>query len=165
MSQTTHNATTAGSFQLNADGDGPAVADEGSDVMGVRTAGGALGRLAGGDPAADAEFLTLGYHPLAPQLIHFIHDGGPGGGFPNPPYTETVTGGLYPTLEEWTDNIGTKIASKAMERSAGGATPVKPTPITWRVYNADGVTGLQAVDVITYTGIYPTSRVRTTSSF
>lgn len=103
-------------------------------------------------------------HPNIRQLIHFIEDG-PGEGFADGPFTATTTGTLYPTLREWKNTSAELIASKAWDRSTGSSTNLKPSPITYKVYNEDGVTGIQAVDVLTYQGIYETSRTRTISTF
>ena len=175
--QTNANATTEESFQLNADQDGPVLKDESGGVIGFRTAAGALGIARGATPVGNDDLATKFYvdsvgsgiseaqHKTLRNLIHFLEGDGPGEGFANGPFTRTMTGGFFPTLREWTDNLGTKIASKAWTRSGGGATNVAPTPITWRVYNADGTTGFQAVDVVTYSGVNETSRVRTISAF
>lgn len=60
-SQTTYDRTTATSWQLNADDDGPKINDEGSGIMGVRTSADALAKLRAADPAGDNDVATKGY--------------------------------------------------------------------------------------------------------
>lgn len=61
-SQTSHDSTSAESWQVNADQDGPRIKDLGSGVMGVRNADDdALAKLQAADPTVDAEVATKGY--------------------------------------------------------------------------------------------------------
>jgi len=60
-SQTTYDRTTSTSWQLNADDDGPKLNDEGSGVMGIRTAADALANLRVADPVGDNDVATKGY--------------------------------------------------------------------------------------------------------
>lgn len=60
-SQTTYDRTTATSWQLNADDDGPKLNDEGSGVMGVRTAADALARLQAASPTGNDDVATKAY--------------------------------------------------------------------------------------------------------
>ena len=99
-------------------------------------------------------------HETLLQLIHFV-DEGPADGFASLA-TKTVTGGLFPTLTEWHRADDTLLISKAIDRSAGAATTLKPTPIVWTLYDTNGTTVLHTVsDAITYSGIAEASRVRT----
>lgn len=117
--------------------------------------------------AGSAGALTPAQHDALRQLIHFV-DEGPGDGFP-PGSTKVVTGGLFPTDITWWDQdpmvfplTAKKIVSKTIERALGPATKLKPTPVVWTMYAADGVTVLQQLnDDITYVGVAETKRVRT----
>jgi hypothetical protein len=115
--------------------------------------------------AGTAGSLTPADHDALRQLIHFI-DEGPGDGFP-PGSFKVVTGGLFPTDITWWDsdpnvNPGAKkIVQKAINRGPP-ATIILPTPITWTMYAADGVTVLQQIrDDINYSGVAEVSRERT----
>jgi hypothetical protein len=106
--------------------------------------------------------LSAGAHRVLLQLIHFI-DEGPADGFASGA-TKTVTGGLFPTKVEWKRADATLLVEKTIERSAGPATNLKPTPITWKIFDTDGSTVLATVsDAITYSGVNEASRVRTIS--
>jgi hypothetical protein len=106
--------------------------------------------------------LTPADHQRLRQLIHFI-DEGPAGGFTSGAYKEIV-GGVFPTSVIWYDDAtkAKKIVEKTIVRSGGGATNVKPTPITWRMYATDGVTVIETVsDAVVYSGAFEVSRTRT----
>lgn len=122
-----------------------------------------------GSPASPIELLnqvagggiTAAQHRSLRQLIHFVSDG-PTTGF-TAALTREQDGTLFPTEIRWKEN-GVLLLKKQIERSAGGATNLKPTPITWTLYDTDGTTQLEvATDTITYTGIYPTGITRVMS--
>lgn len=101
-------------------------------------------------------------HKTRRHLVHFGVNG-PAEGFVSGAYKETV-GGLFPTSVIWyVDNTKVdKIVEKTIERSAGPATMVAPTPIVWKIYDVDGSTVLATVtDNITWSGIIETDRTRT----
>ena len=103
--------------------------------------------------------LSEAQHRALLQLIHFISEG-PAKGF-STGATKTVTGGLFPTLIEWKRADATLLLAKTITRTGTG-TNVSPTPIEWKLYDTDGTTVLETVtDVITYSGVIETSRVRT----
>lgn len=67
---------------------------------------------------------------------------------------------VYPTSSIWyTDASKTaKIYEEYYERYSGSATLTQPTPITYKIYAADGTTVLlTATDTINYSGIYVNS--------
>lgn len=114
--------------------------------------------------AASGSGVSEATHVALRQLIHFIDDG-PGDGFASGAH-KVVTGGAFPTaVTWWTSSAQThKIVEKIITRSGGGATNVTPTPIVWRMYDADGSTILATVsDAVTYSGVFETSRTRTIS--
>jgi hypothetical protein len=67
MPQTNYDATTAASWQLNAESDGPKIADEGSGALGIRTAAGALAVARGAAPLGDDDLSPRVY--VAKRLI------------------------------------------------------------------------------------------------
>jgi len=114
------------------------------------------------DLLASSSGITAPQHRVLPQLIHFI-DEGPAFGYVSGA-TKTVTGGLFPTKVEWKRQDDTLLIEKTIERSAGGATNLKPTPIVWKLYDTDGTTVLETVsDAVTYDGIHEAGRTRTIS--
>lgn len=105
--------------------------------------------------------LTETQHRTVRQLIHFIDDG-PAEGFASGAYRE-VLGGTFPTQFIWWESSSKtkKIVEKTITRTGSG-TLVMPTPIVWKIYDIDGSTVLCTVtDVISYSGIFETSRERT----
>jgi hypothetical protein len=109
--------------------------------------------------------ITESQHKVLKQLIHFIDDG-PAEGFGSSLYRE-ISGGtkVYPTLVTWYEDSSKikKIVEKTIGRTGIGSN-VRPNPITWKVYAADGVTVVATIiDVITYEGVLEVSRIRYTS--
>jgi hypothetical protein len=135
--------------------DGGVVYDPSSGGFKMQDATGVFDpRVGGGMSAAQ--------HKVLLQLIHFI-DEGPADGFVSGA-TKTVTGGLFPTIIEWKRSDATLLVKKTIERSAGPATNLKPTPIVWEIYDTDGTSVLATVsDAVTYGGVAETGRVRTIS--
>ena len=91
------------------------------------------------------------------KLIFLADQGGPLEGYPTA-YREII-GGVFPSLITWyTDNTKVaKIVDKAITRNPNKT----PATITYTVYQSDGVTQLhQAVDTISYSGVFETSRER-----
>jgi hypothetical protein len=116
------------------------------------------------DPSVGSGGLSEAAHKALRQLIHFIDDG-PAEGFASGAFKEVI-GGLFPTsVIWWTSAAKThKIVEKIITRSGGGATNVSPTPVVWKVYDADGSTVLATVsDAIAYSGAFEASRIRTIS--
>jgi hypothetical protein len=114
------------------------------------------------DPRSGGGGLSEAQHKTLLQLIHFIDDG-PAEGFVSGA-TKTVTGGLFPTKVEWKRQDATLLIEKTIERSAGPATNITPTPVVWKIFDTDGTTVLATVsDAITYSGVAEVSRVRTIS--
>jgi hypothetical protein len=114
----------------------------------------------------DEPGITLAQHRTLRHLIHFV-DEGPGGGFISGAFKEVV-GGLFPTKITWYESSAKlkKIVETEIERSAGPATKLKPTPIKWTVYDTDGSTALVEIsDAVTYVGASETTRLRTITEF
>ena len=114
------------------------------------------------DPRAGGGGISEAQHKTLRHLIHFV-DEGPGDGF-GTPCTKTVTGGLFPTSIVWQDSSGNNIIEKLIERSAGSATNLKPTPIKYKIYdgagNLSGNVLYTITDTITYSGLNEASRSR-----
>jgi hypothetical protein len=113
------------------------------------------------DLYAGAGGLSEGQHAILRQLIHFV-DEGPTQGFASGAYKEVV-GGLFPTQIIWWESAAKlkKIVETDITRAGGGASLVAPTPVTWKVYDTDGITVSGTVtDNITYSGIIEISRTR-----
>jgi hypothetical protein len=103
--------------------------------------------------------LSEGGHESLRQLIHFL-DNGPGYGFgAGVNYEETTYSGAFPTSSIWYED-STK--AKKIFSWEGTWSGVKLTQETHKIYDSDGSTVLaQAVDVMTYSGIFETNRTRT----
>jgi hypothetical protein len=101
--------------------------------------------------------LTSDQHRTLRHLIHFI-DQGPAEGFASGAFKEILpAGSVFPTSVTWYTDSGKthKIVEKLIERSAGSATNITPTPITWILYDEDGVTVVaKVIDSITYSGVF-----------
>jgi len=101
--------------------------------------------------------LTSDQHRTLRHLIHFI-DQGPADGFASGAFKEILpAGSAFPTSVTWYTDSGKtqKIVEKLIERSAGSATNIKPTPITWMMYDEDGSTVVaKVIDSITYSGVF-----------
>lgn len=101
--------------------------------------------------------LTADQHRTLRHLIHFI-DGGPADGFASGAFKEVLpAGSAFPTSVTWYTDSGKtqKIVEKLIERSAGSATNIAPTPITWIMYDEDGSTVVaKVIDSITYSGVF-----------
>lgn len=74
-------------------------------------------------------------------------------------YRET-TGGAFPTLIAWYTDITKATPIWQREYTWTGVTP---TTIVTRLYDAAGALSQTVTDVVTYSGVYETSRVRTVS--
>lgn len=103
-------------------------------------------------------------HRTLRHLIHFI-DEGPGDGFVSGSFKVTApSGSAFPTSIIWYTDSGEteKIVEKLITRAGGGATNLKPTPITWIMYDEDGETAIAKVmDDIVYDGLFEYQRTRT----
>lgn len=110
--------------------------------------------------------ISIAQHKALRDIIHFIDDG-PGDGFASGAYKETLPAGdPFPTSIIWWESSSKlkKIVEKTIERVAGPATNVAPTPVVWKLYDTDGTTVLVTVsDAIAYSGVFETSRTRTIS--
>ena len=96
-------------------------------------------------------------HAALRQLIHFI-DNGPAEGFASGAYRETI-GTVYPTDVIWYDQAGPgrkKIVEKNITWNG-----VLVATVTWKMYDINEVLLCTVTDIISYTGIYETSRTRT----
>jgi len=103
--------------------------------------------------------LTVGQHETLRQLIHFLHEGGPGNGFSGAHREMLPNADPFPTqIIWWTDSGKTlKISEEIITRNANKT----PSTIVTKVYQSDGVTVAQtATDTIAYTGVVETSRTR-----
>lgn len=99
-------------------------------------------------------------HKALRQLIHFL-EFGPGDGFgAGPYYSETLPAGdPFPTSETWYTDSGK--TNKIFEWA--GTYNVNKTfaTETWTVYKSDGTNkAAEAVDTISYSGLFETSRSR-----
>jgi len=103
--------------------------------------------------------LTASEHKILRQLIHFIEDG-PAEGFVSGAYKETLpSGDPFPTSEIWWES---SLKLKKIVELTTTWSGVTITQEVWEVYNTDGITVLATVtDVISYSGIFETSRTRT----
>jgi len=109
------------------------------------------------DPRSGGGGITEAQHKVLRQLIHFIDDG-PAEGFASGAYKETV-GTPWPSSETWytaSDKLH-KIVELTITRDAAQ----KPTTEVWKVWDAGDVLLATITDVISYTGIFETSRTRT----
>jgi len=111
---------------------------------------------------ASGSGITEVQHKALRDIIHFI-DEGPGDGYTSGSYKEII-GQPFPTKITWYESSSKtqKIVEKSITRSGGGATIISPTPITWKLYDTDGITELVTVqDDIAYQGPFEISRLRT----
>lgn len=94
------------------------------------------------------------------RQVAFIENVGPFEGWPSN-YSEITGGSLpFPLTQSWyTDNTKTKlIMRKTVTRNA----QQNPITTSWVLYKTDGTTTLRTfTDVITYNGVFETSRSRT----
>lgn len=102
-------------------------------------------------------------HPPLRQLIHLADGaGGPFEGFLTGAYRVEV-GTVFPTSIIW--YVDNTLAQKIVEKTLS-YTGAFPTTITWQVYNTDGSTVIAvAVDTITYSGAFETSRTRALTDY
>jgi hypothetical protein len=103
-------------------------------------------------------------HRTVRHAIHFV-DQGPAEGFASGAFKEVLpAGSVFPTSVIWYTDSGKteKIVEKLIERSAGSATNIAPTPITWILYDTDGTSVLaKVIDSITYSGVFEYQVTRT----
>jgi len=159
-SQTTHNATTSTTWQLNADEEGPQIKDLGSGVMGVRNGADTdAAPLSIAEAADDAHAVNRTYHPKVRQLIHFIEHG-PSEGFATGAYFEVLpTGDPFPTSEIWYESAAK--AKKIVELATVWYPNKTINTETWTVYDTDGITPLGSVtDTYAYSGVFVSSITR-----
>lgn len=113
------------------------------------------------DSAIAGGGITESQHDGLRKLVHLAEVGGPYEGFISGAYRETLPASdPFPTSVIWWESSAKlkKIVEKTIVYSMGLA---KPSPITYRVYDTDGVTVLvTATDTISYSGIFETSRSR-----
>lgn len=103
--------------------------------------------------------ITEAQHNALKQLIHFIYEG-PADGWPSGAYKET-TGTVFPTAEVWWTTSGKTHKIVSLDITWTGP---NPTQEVWKIYDTDGSTVLVTLtDVITYSGVFETSRTRTWS--
>jgi hypothetical protein len=95
-------------------------------------------------------------HQALRELIHFINDG-PASGFASGAYKETI-GTAFPTTITWYDKAG--VGRKKLVEKQIVYTGVLPTLIVWRTYDTDEIVVGAVMDVITYSGAFETSRLR-----
>jgi hypothetical protein len=114
------------------------------------------------DAAISGGGITPAQHKALRHLIHFI-DEGPADGFASGAYRQVVGSKVFPTSIIWWESsaMSQKIVEKIITRTGTG-TKVKPTPITWKMYDTDGTTVLATVmDDIQWSGPFEIARVRT----
>jgi hypothetical protein len=103
----------------------------------------------------NASGISATVHRTLLQLIHFI-DQGPALGFTTGA-TRTTTGTAFPSQVLWRRADSTKLVEKNITY-----TGAFPTTIEWKLYDDTGSVVLETVtDVVTYSGAFETSRVRT----
>lgn len=109
---------------------------------------------------ASGSGITEAQHKALRHIIHFI-DEGPGDGFASSAYKETLpVGSPFPTSIIWYESPAK--TQKIVEKTITRPTPVKPTPIEWKMYDGDGSTVIATViDTITYSGVFEHLRTRT----
>ena len=136
-----------------------------TDVGGIRFVNGSY-RMRDAQGVFNPRNMTEVAHQAIRQLIHFV-DEGPANGFLSRAFKEVLPAGSpFPTSIAWYEDASKakKLVEKLITRSGGGATNIKPTPITWKIYDIDGATVLGSVtDTIAYTGAFESSRIRTIS--
>jgi hypothetical protein len=110
-----------------------------------------------GGPYVDVGAISMVAHAALRQLIHFI-DEGPAESFATGAYKEVI-GGLFPTSIIWYDSI--LPAKKKIVEKTVTWTGILPTTIEWKVYDAAEALLATVTDVISYTDMYETSRLRT----
>jgi hypothetical protein len=104
--------------------------------------------------------LTPTQHETLRQLIHLAEEGGPFEGFPSVVRTIGPAGSAFPTGSVWwTDStMQQKIVEKIVTRNANQT----PKTIQWKVYvSGSNTVAASVTDTITYSGIFETSRTRT----
>lgn len=114
------------------------------------------------DAAISGGGITPNQHKILRHLIHFI-DEGPADGFASGAYRQVVGSKVFPAQIIWWESsaMSKKIVEKIITRTGTG-TKIKPTPITWKVYDTDGTTVLATVmDDIQWIGPFEVGRVRT----
>lgn len=100
-------------------------------------------------------------HNTLRHLIHFVEANSPGSGFGAGPYVSEVLPAAdpFPTSETWYTD-GTKTSKICRWEGTYNANKTLATE-TWIVYKADGTSkSAEAVDTISYSGIFETSRSR-----
>ena len=104
--------------------------------------------------------ITASQHKNLRQLIHLADGEGPFEGFASGAYKETLpSGNPLPTSEIWWESAAKLKKIVSLDTTWTGA---KITQEIWKVYDTDGSTVLATVtDVISYTGVFETSRTRT----
>jgi len=111
------------------------------------------------DVANNASGISANVHRALRQLIHFI-DEGPAEGFATGAY-RTMLPALspFPTSFIWWESIAQ--TEKIVEKTYTYNPNKTVSQVVWQMYDTDGVTILVTVtDVITYSGIFETSRTR-----
>lgn len=112
-----------------------------------------------GEYIVNGESVILGSPNALRKLLYFI-DNGPAEGFASGAYRE-MAGTVFPTSIIWYTDSGK--TDKIVEKNVTW-TGVNPTTIEWKMYATDGSTVLATVsDVITYSGVFETSRTRSIS--
>jgi hypothetical protein len=112
--------------------------------------------------------LSEGQHRSLRQLVHFMHQRGPGPGFGAGPYVSEVlpAGDPFPVSETWYETAS-KLKRIVRHQWTYNANKTLATE-TWIVYKTDGTSpAAQAVDSpIVYTnGVFETGRTRTVTVY
>jgi hypothetical protein len=111
------------------------------------------------DVAQNASGITASAHRTLRQLIHFI-DEGPAEGFATGAYREMFPASSpFPTSFIWWESAAK--TEKIVEKTYTYNPNKTVSQVEWKMYDTDGVTVLATItDVITYSGIFETSRTR-----
>jgi hypothetical protein len=117
------------------------------------------------DGAISAGGITEAQHKTLRQLAHFIETNSPGEGFATGPYASEVlpSGNPFPTSETWFESAADKAAGTGKICRWEGTYNANKTfaTETWIVYKADGTSkAVEAVDTISYSGVFETGRSR-----
>lgn len=109
--------------------------------------------------------MSLAEHRALRQLIHLADEGGPFEGFPTGVFQETLPSATpFPTSVIWWTSSGK--TAKILEETITYNSNSTVATDNWKVYDVDGVTLMaQITDVITYSGVFELSRVRTITDY
>lgn len=115
------------------------------------------------DAAAGGSGMTTTQHKTVRQLIHFVETNSPGEGFGAGPYQSEIlpnpTTDIFPTSETWYE---TSAKTNKICRWEGTYNANKTLATEkWIIYKSDGTNpAAEALDTISYSGVFETGRSR-----